>query len=123
MKKFHQLFFLLTSILLFGTIEAQQTPVPLKLVDFVLTPDHDDWNYNTNQQANIKVTVLRFGVPVKNATVEYEVGPELLAPDKKGSLVFKNGEGNIEIGTSKNPGFRRLVVRTSVNGNIYSGEI
>jgi hypothetical protein len=48
---------------------AQNSPAPLKLIDFVLTPDAADWNYKTDQNASVQVSVYRFGVPVSNATI------------------------------------------------------
>ncbi|MEJ6980904.1 acetylxylan esterase [Pedobacter sp. P351] len=113
---------IIACILTISDIVAQ-SPAPIKLVDFVLTPDHPDWNYKVNEIANVEVAVLKFGVPVQNVSIDYEIGPEMLPADKKGRLQLKSGKGEIEIATSKQPGFRRLIVRTMVDGTIYSGEI
>ena len=100
-----------------------QSPAPIKLVDVILSPSHADWNYKLNETATVDVTVLKFGVPVQDVSVKYEIGPELLPVDKTGSLLLKNGKGTIDAGTSPKPGFRRLVVRASVDGITYSGEV
>lgn len=100
-----------------------QTPAPLKLVDFVLTPDHANWNYTTGESATVTVTVLKAGVPVKNVVVSYEAGGELLAADKKDKISLAEGTGKIMLGTSVQPGFRYLKTRVTVEGKTYSGEI
>ncbi|WP_207496987.1 acetylxylan esterase [Aridibaculum aurantiacum] len=120
MKIIHLL--VLSSFILVGNALAQ-SPAPIKFVDFVLTPNHDDWDYKVNENATVQVSVLQFGVPIKNVSVDYEIGPELLPAEKKGNVLFKTGEGKIDIGTSKQPGFRQLKLRTSVNGKVYTGEI
>ncbi|MDB5191632.1 MAG: hypothetical protein JWQ96_1195, partial [Segetibacter sp.] len=122
MKKVRLLFLYLPAFFLLGDVIAQ-SPAPIKYVDFVLTPNHDDWNYDVNENANVQVSVLKFGVPIKNVSIDYEVGPEMLPADKKGSLVLPNGETNIDIGTSKQPGFRQLKIKTSIDGKVYNGEI
>lgn len=106
-----------------GFVLQAQTPAPIKLVDFVLTPDHADWNYVTKDNALIDVTVLKAGVPVHDVSVYYEAGPEMLPPDKKETILFKNGSGQIVLGTSAQPGFRQLKVKTIVDGKTYSSEI
>ena len=90
---------------------AQNSPAPLKMIDFVLTPGAADWNYKTDQNASVQISVYRFGVPVSNANITYEIGPEQLPAEKKGNLVLKNGQGKIDLGTTYEPGFKQLVVR------------
>jgi cephalosporin-C deacetylase len=99
---------------------AQNAPAPLKMISFVLTPDAADWNYKTDQNASVQISAYRFGVPVSNANITYEIGPEQLPAEKKGSLVLKNGLGKIDVGTTHQPGFRQLVVRMEYNGRSYS---
>ncbi|OQP47286.1 hypothetical protein A4H97_07220 [Niastella yeongjuensis] len=120
MKASHVFLASLISVLLTVTARAQNSPAPRKLIEFVLTPDAVDWNYKVNQSAAVQVSVFRYGVPLKDATVSYEMGPEMLPADKKGSLVLKDGQGKIDLGTSKEPGFRQLVVRTEYGGHSYN---
>jgi cephalosporin-C deacetylase len=122
MKNPRFLFFYLAAIFLGNNVIAQ-SPAPIKLVEFILTPNHYDWNYEVNENADVHVSVLKFGVPVKDVSIEYEVGPEMLPADKKATIKLKNGEGKIDIGTSKQPGFRQLQVKTSINGRVYSDQI
>lgn len=102
---------------------AQNTPAPIKLVDILLAANHPDWNYKLNEDATIKISVLRYGSPVENIEIEYQYGPEQLAPEKKGTLQLNNGVGEINIGTMKVPGFRQLKIQTKIDGYIYKNEI
>src|SRR5690606_27161935 len=113
---------LLLIILFFSTATYSQSPAPIKLVDVIISPNHADWNYKVNENALVEVMVLQYGVPVKNASVSFEIGPELLPADNKGKLELSNGRGKIDVGSSKEPGFRRVVVKAIVNGNIYGSE-
>ncbi|ALI97837.1 acetylxylan esterase [Rufibacter tibetensis] len=102
---------------------AQNSPAPLKLINFVLTPSAEDWTYPVNKTATVDVTVLKNDVPLKDATITYEFGPEMLQAEKKGTLTLKKGQGNINMGTSKEPGFRQLVVKTEYQGKTYSSQV
>lgn len=109
---------------LFSTYSnAQNTAAPLKLVDVILTANHADWNYKRNEEAIIKISVLRYGSPVENVEIEYQYGPEQLAPEKKAVLKLINGVGEINIGSMKTPGFRQLKVQTKIDGYLYKNEI
>ncbi len=103
--------------------EAQNSPAPLKLIDFVLTPSANDWKYAVNQTASVQVTVLKNDVPLEDATISYELGPEMLPAEKKGTMQLKKGQGKIDMGTSKEPGFRQLVVKTEYQGKTYSSQV
>jgi len=102
---------------------AQNAAAPLKFIEFTLTPDAADWNYKIGQNASIQVTVLRFGVPIRNVVVSYEIGPEMLTAEKKDTLICATGQCKIDIGTCEKPGFRQLVVRTEYQGKTYSDMI
>lgn len=122
MKNIH--FLLLFSFLfLSANLVAQNSPAPIKLIEFVLTPDAKDWNYKLNEKAMVQISVFKFGVPMEDVTINYEIGPEMLPADKKGSLVLKKGQGKIDVGTAMQPGFRQLVVKTEYRGKTYSDMI
>ena len=101
-------------------MQAQNSPAPIKLVQVLLTPNSKDWNYAVNENASVQVQVLKYGVPVDSSTISYEIGAEMLPAEKRGTLLLKNGEGKIEMGSSKVSGFRQLVVRTMVGGKAYT---
>lgn len=104
-------------------IKAQNTPAPIKLIDIILTANHPDWNYKLNEEATIKIAVLRYGSPVENVEIEYQYGPEQLSPEKKGLIKLQNGVGEINIGTKNTPGFRQLKVQAKIDGYVYKDEI
>jgi cephalosporin-C deacetylase-like acetyl esterase len=117
------LFSILFSVCILGRGVAQNSPAPIKFIDFVLTPNSGDWIYKLNQNATVQITVLQFGVPMNDVSVSYELGPEMLPAEKKGSLVLKNGQGKIDLGTTNKPGFRQLVVKTDYKGKSYSSMV
>lgn len=116
-------YFSLFLALLTISAKAQNTPAPIKLVQIVLTANHADWNYKLNENAIIKISVLRYGSPVENVEIEYQYGLEQLTPEKKGVLRLQNGIGEINIGTMNLPGFRQLKVQTKIDGYVYKDEI
>ena len=83
MKTSHLFIACLINVFLTVTTYSQNSPAPRKLIEFVLTPDAADWNYKVNQNAAVQVSVFRYGVPMKDATVTYEMGPEMLPAEKK----------------------------------------
>jgi cephalosporin-C deacetylase-like acetyl esterase len=102
---------------------AQNSPAPIKLIQFVLTPNHSDWNYQLNEEASVKINVFKYGIPINNAQIEYQYGLEQMVPYKKGILNLKNGVGEINIGSMKTPGFFQLKVQTTIDGHLYRDEI
>nr|WP_321410515.1 acetylxylan esterase [uncultured Carboxylicivirga sp.] len=102
---------------------AQNSPAPIKLIDILLTPSNEDWNYKIGEEASVGVTILKYGIPINNIEINYEYGPELLKADKQGKLKLDNGKGNINIGTSNEPGFRQLKVWLEVDGYKYKNQV
>jgi cephalosporin-C deacetylase len=123
MRKAGFLWLLCLCLLLVQAAAAQNSPAPLKLISFVLTPSAADWKYAVNQHATAQITVLKNDVPLEDASVSYELGPEMLAADKKGTLKLPKGQGQLELGTSKQPGFRQLLVKTVYQGKTYSSQV
>jgi cephalosporin-C deacetylase-like acetyl esterase len=119
------LFLLSVCLLLIGISQgiAQNSPAPIKLISFVLTPSAPDWKYAVNQSASVQIMVLKNDVPLEDVTVSYEFGPEMLAAEKQGNLQLKKGQGRLDIGTSKQPGFRQLLVKTEYQGKTYSSQV
>ncbi|MGM8363591.1 acetylxylan esterase [Flavobacterium sp. ARAG 55.4] len=115
--------FLLLFLLSATCLKAQNTPAPIKLADVILTANHADWNYKLNEDATIKISILRYGSPIENVEIEYQYGPEQFTPEKKGILKLQNGVGEINIGTMNVPGFRQLKVQTNIDGYVYKNEI
>ncbi|WP_432713295.1 acetylxylan esterase [Pedobacter sp.] len=120
MKSIYRYLVLLQFLILSTAILAQNAPAPKKLIEFILTPDSKDWNYKVNEKASLQVTVLKYGVPLEDVTINFEIGPDMLPADQKGSMVLKQGQGKIDIGSSKQPGFRQVLISTVYNGKTYT---
>ena len=89
-------------------------------VQIVIQPTRDSWNYEVNEKADLTVSVLQNGIPLKNISVSYEYGLEGMPIEKKGSVQIKNKPEKISIGTLSTPGFKRCVVKTTVDKISYS---
>lgn len=57
---------------------------------WLTVPDHADWLYKTGEQAKVKVSFYKYGIPC-DGEVKYEIGNDLLEADKQGSFKLKNG--------------------------------
>lgn len=90
------------------------------LVKVIVAPDHKDWIYKTGEQAKFTVEVLKYGNPIDNVKVNYEVGPEMFPEEVKEGVVWKNGTAEFT-GTMKKPGFYRVRVVAVVDGRRYEG--
>lgn len=90
---------------------------------WVTEPDHSDWIYKTGENAQINVSLFKYGIPQDGITVNYETGSELMPADKKGSIILKNGKAEINIGTMKEPGFRDCIFSVDINGRTYSHHV
>jgi cephalosporin-C deacetylase-like acetyl esterase len=90
------------------------------IVKVIIAPDHKDWTYKLNEKATFSVQVLKYGNPIENVTVDYEMGPETLPDVKKEGVVLKNGKAEFS-GTMKTPGFYRLRMWAIVDGRRYEG--
>ena len=90
---------------------------------WVTEPDHPDWIYTTGENAKIKISLFRYGIPQDGITVRYETGSELMPADKTGSIVLRNGKAELDIGTMEKPGFRDCVFSVVMNGKKYSHHV
>lgn len=123
MKSIYRCLLLLQLLALIAPALAQNASAPIKLIEFILTPNAKDWNYKVNENASVQVSVLKFGVPMEDVSINYEIGPEMLSAEKTGSITLKDGQGKIDVGTGKQPGFRQLSVKTVYKGRTYSDMI
>lgn len=113
MKK--QLLFLL---LLTTNLLAQPAE---RLVKVIVTPDHADWLYKTGEPVRFTVAVFRDNVPLKGATLRYEVGPEKMEPTKKETVTLRDGTLALDGGTLRTPGFLRCIGTVELDGKEYRG--
>ncbi len=89
---------------------------------WVAVPDHDDWLYDTGEQAVVDVQFYKYGIP-RDGVVEYSIGGDCLPDDTWGSVEMRRGRATIDMGTSLKPGFRDLRLRTMVDGITYKHHI
>ena len=119
MKRFLATAFVFLLVINFFLAQAQISRAPLKYIEFVLTPDHADWVYKTREKAKVEIQVLKNGVALNDVTVHYEIGPEMMEPDKEGDVTTKKGSAEVNMGTSKEPGFRQCKVEATIEGHKY----
>lgn len=91
------------------------------LIDVNVAPDRNNWVYKPKDKVKFNVTVTKSNVPVKDVSVRYEVGPEMMPPASKGNLTLKNGSATIDGGTLKEAGFLRCRVIATYEGIEYVG--
>ncbi|MCK9410793.1 MAG: hypothetical protein M0Q53_00735 [Prolixibacteraceae bacterium] len=90
-----------------------------KLIKIFVVPDHANWVYQLGETARFSVTVMKNSQPIQNVKIKYEVGPEMMAPIPKDSVILKDGQFRIEGGTMKESGFLRCKVSAIVEGVRY----
>lgn len=90
---------------------------------WVTVPDHADWLYKTGETPTIDVQLYKYGVPVDNVVISYEIGGDMMPADSKGEVTMKNGRASIKTGTMKTPGFRDLRLSATVDGVTYKHHI
>ena len=90
-------------------------------IKVVVSPDHTDWTYASNEKVKFTISVLKDGNPLKGVKIKYEIGPEKMEPVKKDSTVLPSGTVLIDGGTLKTGGFLRCIVLAKVEGKEYRG--
>lgn len=100
-----------------STIFAQPSP---KMINVMISPDHADWLYKSGEQVIFNVQVLRSNEPVKDVTVDYEIGPECFPENIKKDVVLKDGKISLK-SSMKVPGFLRCKVTAKYEGRSYDG--
>ncbi|MBE7173930.1 MAG: acetylxylan esterase [Williamsia sp.] len=100
----------------FGYAQPVETPVKV-----VVSPDHADWEYKTGEPAVFKIMVMQNNVPVKNAKLSWQVGPERMKPLASATETVADGTIALKSFTLKEPGFLRCQVTTEVDGITYRG--
>ncbi|MDR3118124.1 MAG: acetylxylan esterase [Mediterranea sp.] len=110
---------LLSFLLCFLGMATQGAAQPVQtLVQVIVSPDHPDWAYSLKENATFKIQVYKDNVLLKDAAVDYELGPEFFPTEKKQGVVLKNGELTLK-SSMKEPGFLRCKVIARVDGKPY----
>src|SRR5690606_9952614 len=80
------------------------------LIRIMVSPSKPGMEYTANEEVEFDVAVYKYGQLVQNAEIRYEVGPEMMPPAKKETIVLKSGRGVIKGGKMDQPGFLRCHV-------------
>ncbi len=111
--------FFLTLVLALTVMFAWAQP-KMQKVQILLIPNDSDAVYTAGEKAKVKVMVLHQGVAMENATISYKISEDLMEPHKEGDLTLKGTEGEISLGTMKQPGYLRIRATCQVEGKTYS---
>ncbi|MBC6999340.1 acetylxylan esterase [Cytophaga sp. FL35] len=112
---------LLIPFLLFSYFSIAQ---PSKqLVEVIITPSEADWTYNTGEQAEFTITVLKNKVPITGIEVDYAIGPDHgyreLPFSKQGTINLKNNT-TVKAKKVDHSGFLRCSAKVTVDGKEYN---
>ena len=110
-------------LVIFSTwAEAENYPYRSDVL-WVTVPDHADWIYETGENPEIEVQCYKYGIPVDNVTLNYELGGDMMPADSQGSVTLKKGKARIKTGTMDKPGFRDCRLSTTIDGKVYNHHI
>lgn len=109
----------LTAIILF-VLATQAQKTARESVKILIAPETTSWEYKIGEQVKFNVQVYRYGNPVKNARIHYQIMPEKMSPRDSGTMVLKDGAIVLKAGTMKIPGFLRCHVNTTIDGIKFS---
>ena len=101
------------------TTSAQFSKPRREYVEYLVSTDHIDRNYQTGQPAYVKLQAFAGGVPLENVYVHYTHGNEMMPLSTGDSILIQSGEALIPIGTRQEPGFRTCHLRFTVDGKEY----
>lgn len=115
MKKTIILSFLFALMAMMGNAQIRGNEYTL-----TVAPDHADWNYKVGQTVTFNISVLKEGVPVPGASIDYSMGPEMYENVHKKNVILKDGTLKVT-GKMSTPGFYRLTATTRIGGREYRG--
>ncbi|WKN31048.1 acetylxylan esterase [Porifericola rhodea] len=93
-----------------------------QMVQVVVSPDHDDWMYQTGEQVNFTLQVLKNGNPINGIEVSYKISPDMMPVRESKTITINNGEYEVKAGSLKNPGFLRCIAKVEIEGKTYEGK-
>ena len=110
---------LLLLVALCATVSLYAQPKQT-IVSVAVAPENVDWQYDCGDDVTFTLAVNKAGIPLKDATIYYEISEDMQEPLKKGNATLKDGTLVLKAGTMKKPGFLRLRVwATNENVRYY----
>jgi cephalosporin-C deacetylase-like acetyl esterase len=95
-----------------------------ELIKVIVTPDHSDWTYDINDQAEFSITALRNNVPLEGFEIKYTIQPDagrrFIKILDEGTFVLKKQSTKIKAHKFDAPGFLRCTATIEVDGKKYS---
>lgn len=110
--------YLCAVLLAASVVSAQQRT---GVVSVRVAPDRADWTYEPGQPVTFQITVVRDGHLVSGASVNYQIGPEMMPPTISRSEAIGASGLLVPGGTMKEPGFLRCIATVIVDGKTYRG--
>ncbi|WP_317047767.1 acetylxylan esterase [Pleomorphovibrio marinus] len=90
------------------------------LIRIMVSPSKEGMVYGVNEDIQFDVGIYQYGQLVKNAEINFEYGPEMMEPTKKGTMTLKDGTGQIKAGKMTDPGFIRCKITFKNEKGSYS---
>ena len=81
------------------TASAQISKPRREYVEYLISTNHIDRNYQTGQPAYVKLQAFAGGVPLENTYVHYTHGDEMMSQSASDSILIRGGEALIPVGT------------------------
>ncbi|MCP3895090.1 MAG: acetylxylan esterase [Bacteroides sp.] len=116
--------FLFIAVLLLFMLSVKAENYPYRAdVLWVTVPDHPNWIYDAGEKASVEVQCYKYGIPQDGITLSYELGGDMMPPDKSGTVILKQGKAVIPIGTMHEPGFRDCRLMATIDGKTYKHHV
>lgn len=116
--------FLFIAVLLLFMLSVKAENYPYRAdVLWVTVPDHPNWIYDAGEKALVEVQCYKYGIPQDGITLSYELGGDMMPPDKSGTVILKQGKAVIPIGTMHEPGFRDCRLMATIDGKTYKHHV
>ncbi|WP_205504005.1 acetylxylan esterase [Rufibacter psychrotolerans] len=104
------------------TASAQNYPHQSDVL-WVTTPSTTNWLYQLKEEARVTVALYEYGMLQNGVNIHFSIGPELMPPEKTGTVTLKNGKAEISLGTMATPGFKDCQLRVTLHGQEYRHHI
>jgi len=110
------------SIFLVVVGHLSHAQIKKQIVEVLVHPTSENWEYKVGEQADFQVSVLQYGRPINEVEIAYEIGPEKMPVEKQGTLTLKKGTTVLKGMALKEPGFVRCNVTATFGGKTYEGK-